>query len=66
MPDHMLRCDVCDLPVRPGKFYREITGWEELREGGGANKITLRTETGKVRCQPCMDFAKLRGQGSLL
>jgi hypothetical protein len=62
----MLRCVDCDEEVRPGAFYREVIGWEKPRADGGANQITLRTETGRVRCSGCVESAKLGGQRPML
>jgi len=62
----MLRCDTCREPVVEGRFYRQVTGWEKPRAQGGANQITLREETGRVRCDRCTDRVKLGGQLSWL
>lgn len=52
-----MRCEFCDEPVLNGGVgtYYEITGWEQVREHGGANKIALRQRTGKVAHKFCMD-----------
>jgi len=62
----MIQCiffDVCGNMVDPSKpgSFREITGWEEVRKGGGANKITLRKETGRVVCPGCMATKQATG-----
>jgi hypothetical protein len=62
----MQRCCDCGEPVQPGRFYREIMGWERIRAQGGANMVTMRHETGRVRCIVCADLAKLHGQGRLV
>lgn len=46
----------CGNMVDPSKegTFREVFGWEEVRSGGGAHSITLRTETGRLACPSCM------------
>ena len=61
----MLTCSTCGEPVRSGRFYREIVGWEKPRDQGGANQITLRHETGRVRCIECVDLEKIGYQQEL-
>lgn len=34
--------------------YREVTGWEARRSGGGANQIIGRRETGRYACHACI------------
>lgn len=34
--------------------YRKITGWERLRDQGGANAIIDRRDTGERICAECM------------
>lgn len=48
-------------PVKPGALHREITGWEKLRGGGGANQIVARRETGRVACNPCIGALRFGG-----
>jgi hypothetical protein len=45
-------CDWCKVARVNGR-YREITGIEEIRSQGGANKIIGRRETGRQPCQDC-------------
>lgn len=68
-------CWKCGEPVDPTRTgtYREVTGWEKVRKGGGANAIILREETGKLMCSGCGESMKLAarwkvvdGQESLL
>lgn len=51
------KCDGCGngpFPsTMPGLFF-EITGFEEQRVAGGANKISLRGRTGKLMCASCV------------
>ena len=70
-----LDCVVCGEPVdvRGTGFYREVTGWEKTRAGGGANQITIRRETGRLMHAGCAEQKKLAhrwgdrtAQGSLL
>jgi hypothetical protein len=42
------RCCYCGQPCDPR--YREVTGWEQVRSQGGANRIIARTETGRYVC----------------
>lgn len=53
-------CSICGEPVddRARGTYREITGWERVRDAGGANAITVRRETGRVACPPCIARVK--------
>lgn len=55
-------CAFCDEPVNTWRkgAHREITGWEELRSGGGANKIVDREETGRWAHRSCMAAERLR------
>lgn len=68
-------CCKCGINVDPNRTgtYREVTGWEKVRQGGGANAIMLRHETGKLMCAGCGEREKLHaryhvieGQGSLI
>lgn len=70
-----LECIACGDPVDPSTVgvYREVTGWEKVRVGGGANQIVLRLETGQLMCGGCGERKKLNvrwgvdeGQGSLI
>lgn len=61
----MIYCDVCGRTVTPrAPNYRQITGWEQVRKGGGANAITLRKEIGIWAHHGCIDVRKagLEGQ----
>jgi hypothetical protein len=50
-------CSNCGHSVGP-HGYREVTGFEQMRSGGGANQITHRRETGTVLCPACMSALK--------
>lgn len=59
-------CTVCELPVNINLRYgaqRRVTGWEELRKEGGANKIVDRVLTGEWRHTACS--YEVPGQESL-
>jgi hypothetical protein len=46
-------CDLCG--ERPADLkYREVTGWEEVRSQGGANKIIARQVTDRRGCDVCI------------
>jgi hypothetical protein len=45
-------CCYCGEPA--SDHYREVTGWEMRRSGGGANQIIGRKETGRHACQECI------------
>jgi len=45
-------CSFCGAPSNPQ--YREVRGWEQLRSGGGLNKVIARAPTGRVACDRCM------------
>lgn len=50
-------CAICELPVNTNAKYgvqRKVEGWEELRKGGGANKIIDRKTTGIWRHSACV------------
>jgi len=49
-------CTVCGRDVRLTSrgWCREVSGWEEVRKGGGANKIMRRKTTGKVAHYSCL------------
>jgi len=55
-------CTYCGEQVKPGQsgVHREITGWEELRASGGANKIVDREETGRWAHRSCVATERLR------
>lgn len=59
-----LVCADCDVDVKPTQMgvYREVTGWEKVRSGGGANAIILRAETGKLLCSGCGERRKLNAR----
>jgi recombinational DNA repair protein (RecF pathway) len=63
--DAMQRCAECGEPIDPRAFYREVTGWERPREQGGANQITLRHETGRVRCAYHVELERIGNQQQL-
>lgn len=46
-------CDLCGAEPADLK-YREIAGWEEIRKGGGANKIIARRESPRRIGAECM------------
>ena len=58
-------CTVCRQPVdvRRDRWLREITGWEELRSGGGANKIVDRVTTGQMMHSACRLPSRDKNQG---
>lgn len=51
-----MKCDLCgdDIFEYVGTYY-EVTGWEQVREHGGANKIAKRQRTGKAAHKSCME-----------
>jgi hypothetical protein len=51
-----VKCEDCGDPVDLGYPYnlqRQVTGWEQVRQSGGANKIVGRETTGKWRHTAC-------------
>lgn len=61
-------CDWCKVRRVDGR-YREVTGIEEVRSQGGANKITARRETGRQACRDCVEQMRggiTPGQGRLM
>lgn len=54
-------CENCGEAVDTNSRYgvqRKITGWEELRKGGGANKIIGREATGEWRHSACQYYVE--------
>ena len=50
------RCALCQREfIATDTVCREITGWERLREQGGANAIAQRRETGRLAHKTCVD-----------
>lgn len=47
-------CDLCHEREADLRF-REITGWEQIRDQGGANKIIARVVTPRRICSVCID-----------
>lgn len=57
--DSAQRCIYCNdyVSTRSGAGnMRQVTGWEELRRGGGANKIVRRTPTGLWAHRACLQY----------
>lgn len=60
----MVPCSICRKQLQPHEtIWREITGWEQPRDGGGANVIHRRRETGRYAHKSCVE-AETKG-GSL-
>lgn len=57
--DAALCCERCHEPLRGARYYREVVGWERPRAQGGANQITLRRTTGRVRCADCVELERI-------
>lgn len=54
-------CDECREPIRvgaPGTF-REVVGWVQFREGGGAHAIALERPTGRYVHRLCMELRRM-------
>lgn len=67
----MVKCMYCgkEMKLTDHGVRHEITGFEQKRSRGGANKIELRQETGRVACSACISERKNGvsvNQGSLL
>jgi hypothetical protein len=64
-------CLHCGREIRPDHpgVWREVLGWVQMRQGGGAHGVTAQEPTGRYGCQPCMELIK-RGisveQGTLM
>lgn len=61
-------CALCDQPIHGGALghYRMVVGWEQIRRGGGANKIARREETGDWAHRGCVDAKQsMKGQETL-
>jgi hypothetical protein len=53
-------CAYCEKDVIPTarRVGREVTGWEQVREQGGANSIIARRETGRYACERCLGMVR--------
>ena len=53
----MVTCKFCGTEVDPDNrlTFREVKGWEQIREQGGLNTLTLRHTTGEFACWSCVD-----------
>lgn len=64
------KCTFCDGPIAPSRDYREVTGFERRRAGGGTNALALRAPGDKWACEGCIRKQTKEGvnanQGSLL
>jgi hypothetical protein len=52
----VVTCHFCDGELDPDEGYRQIEGWERRRGRGGANQITLRSETGDYAHVACIQL----------
>lgn len=59
-----VKCVDCGKPVDPFRDYRQVTGWERPRHGGGLHALKSRQETGKWLHRDCYDLRSLHGQSS--
>lgn len=60
------RCALCTREFKAtDSVCREVTGWERLRDKGGANSIALRRETGRLAHKTCVETAPLKIEGQL-
>ncbi len=50
----ILTCDICGEPSPAASTWYGVKGYEQPREGGGANHIALRRRTGELVCDGCM------------
>lgn len=51
-----VKCEDCGETLNlnyPFNLQRQVTGWEQVRQSGGANKIVGRKTTGKWRHTAC-------------
>ncbi len=62
----MRRCSECHVMFDASRkgTMREITGWEETRHQGGANRIARRMQTGRYAHRACIQL--LAGQDESL
>ena len=59
-----LPCAFCGLDVddaKPGSFI-EVTGWAEVRAGGGAHAIAMRRNLGRAAHGQCIEIQKRGGE----
>lgn len=54
-------CDLCghSIDTRVETYYREVRGWAKVRAQGGTNALVFRRELPGVRCNGCVESAKL-------
>lgn len=69
--EERMNCIHCGGGVNPERLgvWREVTGWVQQRDAGGAHGVYDQKPTGKYACETCMALIR-RGisvdQGSLL
>ena len=67
MTDEVVPCAFCggrvNFHLRDGTVLRQVDGWEEPREQGGANKIIGRQETGLWAHTACREAWEVRQAG---
>ncbi len=52
----MIVCEICHGELAAAApNYRLVVGWEQIRGGGGANKITRRAELGRWAHRDCVE-----------
>jgi hypothetical protein len=47
-----VQCSFCGAPA--SDRWREVVGWERLRDQGGQNHVVGRRETGRRACEVCI------------
>lgn len=65
MDSAFVRCVDCQNTIDPQRDYRQVTGWERPRSGGGLHALKDRIETGRWLCRTCYDLRHLHGQTSI-
>lgn len=57
----VLECSRCHIALAPAApHWREVAGWLQLRESGGAHGVHLERPTGRYLCVTCMGVLSLR------
>lgn len=63
MSEHLLECPFCGQRVDPNQkgVYRKVTGWVQVRAGGGGNAVRLPSPPQAFAHRFCVDRAARGG-----
>lgn len=55
-----MTCAFCGEEVSVRRGWVEVVGWTRQRKQGGTNSVSLRTPTGRLACDGCIQRQKLK------